>query len=217
MCHCPTVPFPGGGTVGQLERRRKPPFRVALPAPAVPQANSANLPNIPPARASANLQRLPFPPSRPSPRRNRDTCDRSLDMTLHPQAQVHAAWAATSDAVATQMAQAARQSGGSLLATAADLHKLGTGEAWPRSALELHHITLPALARSPDTAGCTVQRLADGRWHVLAAAVPVALPAAVAPFVALPAGAPLPAAAVKPVPTPTPPTPRPCTRYLPAR
>ena len=128
-------------------------------------------------------------------------------MTLHPQAQVHAAWAATSDAVATQMAQAARQSGGSLLATAADLHKLGTGEAWPRSALELERVTLPELARRPDAAGCTVQRLADGRWYVVAAAVPAALPAAVARFVALPAGAPLPAAAVKPVPTPTPPTP----------
>ena len=129
-------------------------------------------------------------------------------MTLHPQAQVHAAWAATSDAVATQMAQAARQSGGSLLATAADLHKLGTGEAWPRSALELERVTLPELARRPDAAGCTVQRLADGRWYVVAAAAPVALPAATAQ----------PAAAVKPVamhvaralaaaPTPTPPTP----------
>lgn len=135
-------------------------------------------------------------------------------MTLHPQARARAAWAATSDAVATQLAQAARQSGGSLLATAADLHKLGTGEAWPRSALELHNVTLPELARRPAAAGCTVQRLADGRWHVVAAAVPVALP------VALPAATAQPAAAVKPVavpvaagcavaaaPTPTPPTP----------
>ena len=122
-------------------------------------------------------------------------------MTLHPQARAHAAWAATFDAVASQLAKSARSDGGTLLASAADLHKLGTGEAWPRSALELELVTLPELARRPDAAGCTVQRLADGRWYV----VPVALPAATAQ----------PAAAVKPVadpvaralaaaPTPTP-------------
>ena len=129
-------------------------------------------------------------------------------MTLHPQARAHAAWVATSDAVATQLAQAARQSGGSLLASAADLHKLGTGEAWPRSALELERVTQPELARRPDAAGCTVQRLADGRWHVVAAALPVAIPAAVARPVALPAAtaqpaaAPLPAATQQPVAVP---------------
>ena len=115
-------------------------------------------------------------------------------MTLHPQARAHAAWAATFDAVASQLAKSARSDGGTLLASAADLHKLGTGEAWPRSALELERVTLPELARRPDAAGCTVQRLADGRWYV----VPVALPAATAQ----PAAAPLPAATQQPVAVP---------------
>ena len=77
---------------------------------------------------------------------------------------------------------------------------------WPRSALELHNVTLPELARRPDSAGCTVQRLADGRWHVVAAALPVALPAAVARPVALPVAVPV-ARPVAAAPTPTPPTP----------
>ena len=88
-------------------------------------------------------------------------------MTLHPQAQVHAAWAATFDAVASQLAKSARSDGGTLLATAADLHKLGTGEAWPRSALELERVTQPELARRPDAA---VKPVADPVARALAAA-----------------------------------------------
>jgi hypothetical protein len=85
----------------------------------------------------------------------------------------------TAAAVAGCLAHAARQRGGVLLGTAAELHKLGSGELWPRSALELERVQLPDLARRAGHAGCTVQPMggaARGVWHVMAAPLPQAVP-----------------------------------------
>ena len=82
-------------------------------------------------------------------------------------------------AVAGQLAHVARQRGGTLMGAVADLHKLGSGALWPRSALELGQVQLPALVRRAGHAGCTVRPVggqARGVWHVEAAALPQAAP-----------------------------------------
>jgi len=105
-------------------------------------------------------------------------------------------------AVAGCLAHAARQRGGTLMATAAELHALGNGPLWPRSALELDRRTLPALARRAGLALCTVRPMAGaarGVWHIQATPLPAPAPVAVAvrpvatpaPLPALPAPAPL--------------------------
>ena len=75
--------------------------------------------------------------------------------------------------VAAVLADAARARGGTLSATAAELHRLCgvPSPIWPRSALELDRHTLPRLARRPGHAGATVRALgglARGQWLVTA-------------------------------------------------
>lgn len=116
----------------------------------------------------------------------------------------------TAAAVAGCLANAARQRGGVLLGTAAELHKLGSGDLWPRSALELERVQLPDLARRAGHAGCTVQPVggaARGVWHIKAAPLPQAAPKPL----------PRPSAALAVVGAPArPPVPRPAvaTTYL---
>ena len=79
--------------------------------------------------------------------------------------------------VAAVLADAARARGGTMLATAAEVHALCATPSplWPRSALELERRTLPRLARRPGHAGATVQALGGlgrGMWQVIAAPLP---------------------------------------------
>ena len=127
----------------------------------------------------------------------------------NPRARVPLENEAAAVAVAAILAAAARQRGGSLIGTAAELHALGSGAWWPRSSLELDRRTLPALARRGPLSGCIVEPvrgMARGLWHIAAAPLPPALVAPVVPFVwpAVAVAAPTPApvaravAAVKP-------------------
>ncbi len=114
---------------------------------------------------------------------------------MHPADRVKMENEMTAAAVAGCLAHAARQRGGVMTGTAAELHKLGSGELWPRSAMELERVQLPDLARRAAHAGCTV-RLAGGQargvWRVQAAPLPQAKPKLpVRPAVAAPAPAPL--------------------------
>lgn len=98
---------------------------------------------------------------------------------MHPADRVKHEWALTFAAVAGGLAHAARQRGGALMGTAAELHKLGDGELWPRSALELERVILPDLARRQAHAGCTVRPIggaARGQWHIQAAPLPQTAP-----------------------------------------
>jgi len=129
---------------------------------------------------------------------------------MHPADRVFIDNEMAAAAVAGCLAHAARQHGGVLMANAAELHRLGSGALWPRSALEMERATLPALARRPGHAGCTVRPVggyARGVWHItaapLAAPAPLALAvrpvATPAPLSAPPAPAPRPAAVARPV------------------
>jgi len=133
---------------------------------------------------------------------------------MHPADRVFIDNEMAAAAVAGCLAHAARQRGGGLIADAAELHTLGGGPLWPRSALELERATLPGLARRPGHAGCTVRPvggLARGMWQITAAPLAPALALVARPVVAmppLPAPAPLPprpaAAAVAPALLPAP-------------
>jgi hypothetical protein len=118
---------------------------------------------------------------------------------MHPADRVKMENEMTAAAVAGCLAHAARQRGGVLIGTAAELHKLGSGELWPRSAMELDRVQLPDLARRAGHAGCTVRPVggrARGVWHVQAAALAQAAPKPpVRPVAAVPA----PAAQARPV------------------
>jgi len=131
---------------------------------------------------------------------------------MHPANRVMIENEMAAAAVAGCLAHAARQRGGTLMATAAELHALGNGPLWPRSALELDRRTLPALARRAGLALCTVRPMAGaarGVWHIQATPLPAPAPVAVA---VRPVAAPTPApvaravAVVKPAGT-TGPTP----------
>ncbi len=100
-------------------------------------------------------------------------------MRIAPPAQVRAETELAAAAVAGQLAHVARQRGGVMTGTAAELHKLGSGKLWPASPLELHHVVLPALARRASHAGCTVRPvggMARDTWHVAALPLPQAAP-----------------------------------------
>jgi hypothetical protein len=125
---------------------------------------------------------------------------------MHPADRVKMENEMTAAAVAGCLAHAARQRGGVLIGTAAELHKLGIGELWPRSALELERVQLPDLARRAGHAGCTVRPVggqARGVWRVQAAALPQAAPKPpVRPVAVAPAPAAQPHAFAAPVPRP---------------
>jgi len=106
-------------------------------------------------------------------------------------------------AVAATLAAGARHAGGTLIASAAELHAMGSGPHWPRSALELDRRVLPGLARRGPLSGATVAPvggMAGRRWHIAAAPLP---PALVPPLVAF-AWPPAPVAAIAAAPTPAP-------------
>jgi len=116
---------------------------------------------------------------------------------MHPADRVKMENEMTAAAVAACLAHAARQCGGVLTGDAAELHKLGSGPLWPRSALELGRVQLPDLARRTGHAGCTVRPvggLARGVWHVQAAPLPQAAPRPQARPQTAPKPAPRPAA-----------------------
>ena len=75
--------------------------------------------------------------------------------------------------VAAVIAHAAGSRGGTMVASAAELHGIVSAPSplWPRSALELDRRLLPTLARRPGHGGATVRPLggmARGRWLVIA-------------------------------------------------
>jgi len=105
-------------------------------------------------------------------------------------------------AVAATLAAAARQRGGSLIGTAAELHAMGSGPLWPRSALEMDRATLPVLSRRGPLAGATVTAvsvMAGRLWHIAATPLP---PALVPPLAFAWPAAPVAAIAAAPPPAP---------------
>jgi hypothetical protein len=126
---------------------------------------------------------------------------------MHPADRVSLEWETTFAAVAGGLAHAARQRGGVLMGDAAELHKLGSGNAWPRSALELERVVLPELVRQPGRAGCSVRPVggaARGVWHVQAAPLPQPVAQAAARPVAVRPVAPVPPPRAVPAPAPVP-------------